>query len=293
MNGASAALHISDIPFPKPIGGVRVGLHRRPVRHQPDDRAARQVGDLDLVVAGTKDAIVMVEGGAREVPEEDRPRRSSARTATIRKHHRRHRSSCRPRRRQDEDGAAAASRFPDDCLPRGRGARSTRRFAERDADHGQAGRATRSVDQGTRRSHGGAIPEGEAERRAATSRLFDDWRKRSSATRSLDEASASTAAASTRSARSPAKSACCRARTARRSSQRGETQALVTVTLGTADDEQRVDDCRRASTCKTFMLHYNFPPFSVGEVRPMRGPGRREIGHGALAERALSAVLPP
>ena len=72
---------------------------------------------------------------------------------------------------------------------------------------------------------------------------------------------------------------------------RGQTQALVTTTLGTVEDQQRIDDIEEETT-KRFMLHYNFPPFSVGEVRFMRGPGRREIGHGALAERALVPVLP-
>ena len=69
---------------------------------------------------------------------------------------------------------------------------------------------------------------------------------------------------------------------------RGETQALVTVTLGTKDDEQRIELLEPGEASKRFMLHYNFPPFSVGEVGFMRGPGRREIGHGALAERSLS-----
>jgi polyribonucleotide nucleotidyltransferase len=73
---------------------------------------------------------------------------------------------------------------------------------------------------------------------------------------------------------------------------RGETQALVTATLGTKEDEQRIEMLDAAETSKRFMLHYNFPPFSVGEVGFLRGPGRREIGHGALAERALSAVIP-
>src|SRR5213080_3865518 len=72
---------------------------------------------------------------------------------------------------------------------------------------------------------------------------------------------------------------------------RGETQALVTTTLGTVSDEQRVDGLADEYS-KKFMLDYNFPPFSVGECRPIRGPGRREIGHGALAERSLKAVIP-
>src|SRR4029077_8367724 len=73
--------------------------------------------------------------------------------------------------------------------------------------------------------------------------------------------------------------------------QRGETQALVTTVLGTPSDEQRVDGLMDEYS-KKFMLDYNFPPFSVGECRPIRGPGRREIGHGALAERSLKAVIP-
>jgi len=75
---------------------------------------------------------------------------------------------------------------------------------------------------------------------------------------------------------------------------RGQTQALVTVTLGTTRDEQRIDSIDVAQeTTKSFMLHYNFPPFSTGEVKPIRGTSRREVGHGALAERALQAILPP
>jgi polyribonucleotide nucleotidyltransferase len=74
--------------------------------------------------------------------------------------------------------------------------------------------------------------------------------------------------------------------------QRGETQAVVTTTLGTGSDEQRVDGLMDEYS-KKFMLDYNFPPFSVGECRPIRGPGRREIGHGALAERSLKAIIPP
>lgn len=74
---------------------------------------------------------------------------------------------------------------------------------------------------------------------------------------------------------------------------RGETQALVTTTLGTKEDEQRIETLNLEETSKRLMLHYNFPPFSVGEVGFMRGPGRREVGHGALAERSVSAVIPP
>src|SRR5207244_4590630 len=75
---------------------------------------------------------------------------------------------------------------------------------------------------------------------------------------------------------------------------RGQTQALVSATLGTVSDEQRIDSIDVADeTSKSFMLHYNFPPFSTGEVRPIRGVSRREVGHGALAERALQALRAP
>jgi Polyribonucleotide nucleotidyltransferase (polynucleotide phosphorylase) len=74
---------------------------------------------------------------------------------------------------------------------------------------------------------------------------------------------------------------------------RGETQALVTTTLGTKEDEQRLETLNLQETSKRLLLHYNFPPFSVGEVGFMRGPGRREIGHGALAERSIVPVIPP
>ena len=72
---------------------------------------------------------------------------------------------------------------------------------------------------------------------------------------------------------------------------RGETQVIAVITLGSSSDEQKID-ALSGETFKSFMLHYNFPPFSVGEVRPLRGPGRREIGHGALAERAIKPSLP-
>ena len=99
------------------------------------------------------------------------------------------------------------------------------------------------------------------------------------------------AAPSTRSATSGSKSASCPAPTVRAIFTRGETQALVTTTLGTSDDMQRLE-AFEGEAKKRFMLHYNFPPFSVGEVAFLRGAGRREIGHGALAERAIFAVLP-
>ena len=101
-----------------------------------------------------------------------------------------------------------------------------------------------------------------------------------------------TAARLTRSARSPAKWVLLPRVHGSALFTRGETQALATLTLGTKEDMQRLDLLFEAEAFKRFMLHYNFPPFSVGEVKFLRGPGRREIGHGALAERALVNLLP-
>ena len=100
------------------------------------------------------------------------------------------------------------------------------------------------------------------------------------------------AARLTSSVRFPAKWASCRARTARRCSARGETQAVTLATLGTGDDVQEFDSYTGGENEKKFILHYNFPNFSVGETGRISGPGRREIGHGALAERSIEPMLP-
>ena len=108
----------------------------------------------------------------------------------------------------------------------------------------------------------------------------------------LKESAVRTAASSTKSARSTCEVGVLPRTHGSALFTRGETQALVTATLGTKDDEQRIELLDPRETSKRFMLHYNFPPFSVGEVGFMRGAGRREIGHGALAERALRPWFP-
>ena len=118
------------------------------------------------------------------------------------------------------------------------------------------------------------------------------WKCRSSATSCSRRTSASTAAPSTRSVRSRSTSNVLPRTHGSAIFTRGETQALVTVTLGTPQEAQKIEDFE-GETFQRFMLHYNFPPFSVGEVKFMRGPARREIGHGNLARRALAPMLPP
>src|SRR5207247_768353 len=189
---SSAALAISNIPFNGPVGAVRVGRLKGEFVINPVLSALDEC-DLSLVVAGTADAVMMVEGGANGLPE-------SVMIAAIERAHAEIKKIL-------EHGKRADGRGPADIRP-----------------------ITCEV---------GILP------RAHGSALFT----------------------------------------------RGETQALAVVTLGTSDDEQKID-ALEGEYYRNFMLHYNFPPFSVGEARPLRSPGRREIGHGALAERALKPVLP-
>ena len=138
------------------------------------------------------------------------------------------------------------------------------------------------------------FPEEDEEKpHAGHARVRAPAREIISATTSCNATAVPMPARSTKSARSPAKWACCRARTARRSSRAARRRPWRPLTLGTKEDKQRLDLLFEEEAFKRFMLHYNFPPFSVGEVKFLRGPGRREIGHGALAERALVNLLPP
>ena len=263
---------------------------RRRVRHQPDLRASASSSKIDLIVAGSKDAIMMVEAGAKEVAEEEMVE-ALERGARGDQGDRRRRST----RWRSEAGKTKKT-------GRDEGDRRTTFYREVEAKaYEPLAEAMRIKDKlenyGTRRqgrspSSSPSYPEDRG--RAARRRQGDlqgaqgkgharrDPRARQAARRPR---------ASTRSARSRSRSACCRAPTARRVFTRGETQALVTATLGTDDDQQKIETVD-GETYKRFMLHYNFPPFSVGEVQFLRGPGRREIGHGALAERALAPLMP-
>src|SRR3989337_284307 len=224
--GSSAALAISGIPFNRPVGAVRVGLVDGRLVANPTE-AQRAVSALDLVIAGTEEAVLMVEGGAKEVPEEMMVR-------AIAFGH----EQCRALARAQKELRAAAGKpaWPFDPHAGGDGALEAR---ARERAAGRIAQALALPDPRPITSEVGYLP------RAHGSALFT----------------------------------------------RGETQALVAVTLGTKQDEQKIEDLSGESY-RHFMLHYNFPSFSVGEVRRFGGPGRREIGHWALAERAAGAVLP-
>jgi polyribonucleotide nucleotidyltransferase len=287
MNGASAALSISSMPFEGPLGSVRLGhVDGQFVVFPTQDQL--EESDLDLIVSGSKDAVLMIEGFAREFPED---RMAEA----INECHRIIREICDlqleliakvspekiPAREVAEDDVPAKlhSRF----------------FAELRAAKQTAGKQARAeaVSALKARALAEMIPDPAAEGAIAPARFETAWHDLTEAVvRDLILAgtrSDGRAANELRNIECAVDLLPCVHGSAM--FQRGETQAVITITLGTGKDEQRVDGLVDEYS-KKFMLDYNFPSFSVGEVRPIRGPGRREIGHGALAERSVKPVLP-
>jgi len=285
MLGASAALTISGIPFLGPMAGLRVGrvggrFVMNPTYAQLDE------SDMDVVVAGTEGAVVMVEGAASELPEE------TVLDAIVTGH-----QTLRALLEMQRELAAALGRPqpvfaappPDAALAAGVDAacrgpiRELAFVADKDE---QRARRQKLVEETLAR-----FPDATDAQKAQIRGLFDKVEKDEMRHLVLAEGRRADGRRATE-----VRPITCEAGLLPRTHgsalfTRGQTQALVTTTLGTKQDEQRLDDLEGDST-KRFMLHYNFPPFSVGEVRFMRGPGRREIGHGALAERAIQPALP-
>jgi polyribonucleotide nucleotidyltransferase len=285
MNGASAALCLSGMPFDGPVGAVRVG--------QVDGRfvvnpttAQQNVSTLDLVIAGTEEAVLMVEAGAREVPEETMLEAIAFGHAECKNLARLQRDlvarAAKPRwpfdpsagkdpalvarvtelaqaklqtalNAHEKHARAEAITHVFEEVFQALGADEARKAAIRAAfEEVQSGMIRRLiVEQGTR----------------VDGRKIDEIRPISIETAYLPRAHGSALFT------------------------RGETQALVSATLGTKADEQKIE-ALEGETYRHFMLHYNFPSFSVGEIRRFGSPSRRDIGHGALAERAVEAVLP-
>ena len=283
--GASAALQVSDVPFRGPIAGVRIGrlngaLVVNPLQNQFQD------SDINLFVAAGRDAIVMVEGGARVVSEEDMLEALFL----------------------AQDAAGPVLDMQDEMV-RVAG-KAKREVAAQTVDAALHDRVrevaamdvTAALNVAAKLERAGAI---KTAKRAAAERLADAYPDRDAeVAEALESLTGSTMREMIVAERrrvdgrglTDVRPIGCEVGMLPRTHgsalfTRGETQALAIATLGTAADEQRVD-ALTGEQYKKFMLHYNFPPFSVGEARPMRNPGRREIGHGALAERALAAVLP-
>jgi polyribonucleotide nucleotidyltransferase len=285
LTGASAALMISDVPFLGPIAGVRVARIRGELVCNPPLEELDE-SDMDIVMACSRDAVVMVEGGGREVPEE-------VVVEALAKGH----EAAMPFLDAQEEMARRVGRAKREVVTPEPDLRVLAVVNEEFGDRFAAGLDI--ADKLKRRDYfsdlkaeiaalldAREIPRGDLgeafEKRlgaAIRQRIHDQGRR--IAGRRVDEIR-------------PISSEVGLLPRAHGSAlfTRGETQALVAVTLGTSSDEQKIDSLLGESY-KRFMLHYNFPPFSVGEARFLRGPGRREIGHGALAERSLTPVLPP
>ncbi len=283
--GAAAALAISDIPFEHVLAGVSVGSVDGQLVANPT-HAQLHESRLNITVAATDEGIVMVEAGAEQVSEEEV-------VAAIEFGH----QSCRkiiagirelaakagkpkrtfvppPINQEMFDGIATRYREQlSDALNTAKHPKleSYRRVAELRAEAAaefpeeQQAEAGALFDRLKEQIFRDEVLE---QKRRPDGRAFDEIRPIDIEVGVLPRTHGSGLFT------------------------RGETQALVTVTLGTKEDEQRLELLESGETSKRFMLHYNFPPFSVGEVAFMRGPGRREIGHGALAERSLAPVIP-
>jgi polyribonucleotide nucleotidyltransferase len=285
ITGASAAVAISEIPFEKTIAGVRVGLVDGRYVINPTFEERKQ-STLDLVVAGSRDGIVMVEAGAKEATEDQVVGALDAAHAAI------------------KEIVAAI-----DDLARAVGPKKLQ-VQKKEIGHdfyreveekvyvplSEAMRIRGKLENYDRVDEVleeliASMPEGEVERKVEAKAIFKELKEKVLRDevlerevrldgRRFDEIRPiwSEAGVLPRVHGSVVFT-------------RGETQALVTCTLGTAEDEQKVEHVS-GEFYKRFMLHYNFPPFSVGEVAFLRGPGRREVGHGALAERALASMVP-
>jgi polyribonucleotide nucleotidyltransferase len=285
ITGASAALAVSSIPFQKTIAGVRVGMVGGQFVINPTF-AQRKESTLDLVVAGTKDGIVMVEAGAKEVSESEAVAALDAAHTAI---------------KQIVAGidelARSAGRKKLVVQKKEIGHDFYREVEEKVyVPLSEAMRIRGKLENYDRvdqllEEFVASIPEGEVQRRLEAKEIFHELKEKVLRDEVLERGHRLDGRRF-----DEIRPIWCEAGVLPRTHgsvvfTRGETQALVTCTLGTADDEQKVEHVS-GEFYKRFMLHYNFPPFSVGEVAFLRGPGRREVGHGALAERALVSVVP-
>lgn len=295
MIGASAALHISEIPLQYPIGGVIVGRVNGELVINPVLAQAEQ-SDLHLVVAGTKDAVMMVEAGAKEIPEKIMLEAiayghsavrdivdfiESFREAALAKGLAKEKIKpeiAEPAPELVDIVTQSATSKIEEALIRCSSERLSKLARDNFLDETKAALVEQFIEQ---------FPEQESDIRALLESIEKQLVRKMITNRgmridgrALDEVRPITVEVGLLP----------RAHGSGLFT-RGQTQILSSVTLGTISEEQILDGLG-VEDSKRFIHHYNFPPFSVGETRPMRSPGRREIGHGALAERALSAVIP-
>ena len=287
LTAASLALSLSKVPWDGPVAAVRLGRVDgewvvNPTFDQLDE------SDLDLVVAGRRGSIMMVEGGAIEMAESEMVAALGQAQEAI--------NELLDAGQEIIDGSSvekmewAAEELPEDLE------RRVRELVEpkmADALFGGEKQERQHNISALKKSVKEELAEEFPEGAGAISKVFATVEGEVTRARVI-EAGQRVDGRDTETVR-PIECAVGILPRVHGSAlfQRGETQALVTTTLGSVRDEQRVDNIDlKQETTKSFMLHYNFPPFCVGETRPIRGVSRREIGHGALAERALQPVLP-
>ncbi|MHB8611179.1 MAG: polyribonucleotide nucleotidyltransferase [Candidatus Dormibacteraceae bacterium] len=286
INGASTALVISDIPFQGPVGAVRVGfLDGKVVVNPPMSRMAES--QLDLVVAGTADAILMVEAGAKGVTEQTV-------LDALEMAHTEIKQICAAQLELQQQVGQEKREYVPPAYPEQMIEIVGEYLALRlDQVLYKADKATRESDiEDLRRRTIVELGERFPEHAEIIGKLFDKALKDRVRQRVVEEG-VRIDGRGLKDVRNITVEVGVLPRTHGSGLfTRGQTQALTIATLGTMSDAQKIDGLTD-ETSKRYMHHYNFPPFSVGEARPLRGPGRREIGHGALAERALLAVIPP
>jgi polyribonucleotide nucleotidyltransferase len=287
INGASAALAVSDIPFLGPVGAVRVGLVDGRFIANPTYTEMRE-GLLNIMVVGTAQAIVMIESGAKEVKEETvvdaiefahtEIKKICAGIDELRRKAGKPTRTVTPPQFDDAYYKALESKI---------GAQLTDALDTQKHPKAESYELVRKLQK----ELVDALPEEDETGRAKVKEYYEVLRERIFRDQVINKKRRPDGRAFDQIREIWIEAGVLPRAHGSAIFTRGETQALVTTTLGTSDDMQRLEGFEGEAK-KRFMLHYNFPPFSVGEVAFMRGAGRREIGHGALAERAVSAVLP-
>ena len=285
INGASAALCLSGIPFDGPVGAVRVGQIDGSFVVNPTTEQ-RNVSTLELVIAGTEDAVLMVEAGAKEVPEE-----TMLEAIAFGHEH------CRRLAKTQKELAARAAK-PRWAFDPNAGRDTALEARVRELARAKLAEALGTPDKHARATAVNHVFEevwaalGADESKKAQARVAFEAAESAELRRMIVEQNLRLDGRKPNEIRPITIEAAYLPR-AHGSSlfTRGETQALVSATLGTKSDEQKVE-ALEGESYRHFLLHYNFPSFSVGEVRRFGSPSRRDIGHGALAERAVEAILP-
>ena len=285
LTGASAALALSRVPSQRTIASVRVGMVDDAYVVNPT-YAERKTSRLDLIVAGSKDAIVMVEAGAAEVSEDEML------TALETGHDAIRQIVSTIDTLATEVGkpkVTVAAPEVDEELARDVETRAlgpltdAMRISDKLENYAQVDKVLDELLA--------SLPDDSVEQRASAKRVFKDLKEKVLRDEILERGQRLDGRKFDEIRDISSEIGLLPRVHGSAVFTRGETQALVTVTLGTSDDQQKIEQVD-GEIYKRFMLHYNFPPFSVGEVKFLRGPGRREIGHGNLAERSLLPMIP-